>query len=463
MIPCSLQKLAEIVNATLILPKVQAGSTPLADRQIVDVSIDSRKKNHDSLFVALKGERFDGHDFVRDAVAAGAVALLVNRHLNTDVPELIVKDTCVALGQLAFWVRQQVSARTVALTGSSGKTSVKEMTAAILGQCGNVLYTRGNFNNAIGVPLTLLRLTPENDFAVIELGTSHMNEIAYTVDLTRPQTVLVNNLSAAHLQGLGSLEGVAKAKGEIFTGLTPEGIAVINADSHDLPRWQPTIGNRKIWRFSLQQAAGSDFFASDVVPGYKGTHFMLHTPFGQAPVSLPLPGLHNVANALAATALAMSVGATLAEVQQGLAALQALPGRLFPLQLAQGKLLLDDSYNANVGSMTAAARVLATMPGYRVMAVGDMAELGDEAEDCHRQVGEAIRLAGIDKVLSVGLFSEQLSGASGYGEHFVDQAAMVARLSALLSEHKTITILVKGSRSAAMENVVRKLQETALC
>ncbi len=464
MIPCTLKKLAEVIDAQLILNDVPANLTLSLDNLLIhQISTDSRLLTHDSLFVALQGECFDGHDFTEAAVAAGAVALLVSQCRQSHIPQLQVKDTRLALGKLAAWVRQQVPAHIVALTGSSGKTSVKEMTAAILRQCGNVLYTSGNFNNDIGVPLTLLRLTTDHDFAVIELGANQINEIAYTVNLTRPHTALVNNLSAAHLQGFGSLAGVAKAKGEIFSGLAPEGIAIINADSHDWPNWQATIGNRKVWRFSLYPAAGIDFFASDLIPRQQATHFTLHTPFGEVPVSLTLPGLHNVANALAAAALAMSVGASLTAVYQGLSRLQALPGRLFPLQLSEGKLLLDDSYNANVGSMTAAARVLALMPGYRVMAVGDMAELGHEAEDCHRQVGEIIRLAGIEKVLSVGSFSQHLSTASGHGEHVVDQAAMVARLSALLSEHQTITILIKGSRSARMENVVRALQEKTLC
>jgi UDP-N-acetylmuramoyl-tripeptide--D-alanyl-D-alanine ligase len=360
-------------------------------------------------------------------------------------------------------VRQQVPARVVALTGSSGKTSVKEMTAAILRECGEVLYTAGNFNNDIGVPLTLLRLEPQHDFAVIELGANHIGEIAYTTALTRPQTALVNNLAAAHLEGFGSLAGVAQAKGEIFTGLPADGVAIINADNNDWPHWQSMLGGKTVWRFSPQAAEGVDFFADDVRVNGAGTQFTLHSPFGTAEIALPLPGRHNVANALAATALAMSVGATLEAVRQGLKQLQAVPGRLFPVALAEGKLLLDDSYNANVGSMTAAAQVLAEMPGYRVMVVGDMAELGAEAEECHRQVGEAARQAGVDKVISVGGLSRVLSEASGNGEHYQDKTAVIARVAELLSEHAVITVLIKGSRSAAMEQVVRALQEKAPC
>lgn len=458
MIKVSLHFLSTLLNAEYIM-----GDKARDNVDITEVTIDTRQVTAGCLFVALKGERFDGHDFAEDAVAAGAGALLVSKRLLVGAPQLVVKDTRLALGQFAAWVRQQVPARVVALTGSSGKTSVKEMIAAILRQCGKVLYTAGNFNNDIGVPLTLLRLTPEHDFAVIELGANHVGEIAYTTDLSRPESALVNNLSAAHLEGFGSLAGVAQAKGEIFAGLPANGTAIINADSHDWPHWQETLHNKRVWRFSPHAAEDIDFYASDVRITPQTTYFTLHSPFGTVDIELPLPGRHNIANALAAAALAMSVGADLAAVRQGLTQLQAVPGRLFPIQLAAGQLLLDDSYNANVGSMTAAAQVLAEMPGYRVMVVGDMAELGDTAVDCHRQVGEAVKQAGVDKVLSVGTLSQALSDASGCGEHFQDKSAIAARVSELLLEHPVITVLIKGSRSAAMENVVRALQEKASC
>ncbi|MCG8707490.1 UDP-N-acetylmuramoyl-tripeptide--D-alanyl-D-alanine ligase [Brenneria sp. 4F2] len=453
MMSISLRQIASILSAKLIGESVE----------IDEVSTDTRKLKAGCLFVALKGEKFDAHDYAEEAVKNGAAALLVSKRLPVELPQLLVPDTRLALGKLAGWVREQSSARVVALTGSSGKTSVKEMTAAILRQCGNVLYTAGNFNNDIGVPLTLLRLTPEHQFAVIELGANHIGEIAYTTDLVRPESALVNNLAAAHLEGFGSLAGVAQAKGEIFAGLPADGVAIINADSNDYPHWQTVLNHKTLWRFSPQAANDVDFFASDVRVCAQGTRFSLHTPFGQLEVMLPLPGRHNVANALAAAALAMSVGASLASVKAGLAQLKAVPGRLFPVVLAEDKLLLDDSYNANVGSMTAAAQVLAEMPGYRVMVVGDMGELGEQAAECHRQVGEAARAAAIDKVLSVGTLSELIGQASGNGEHFQSKAALVSRLRALVSEHKIISILVKGSRSTAMEQVVRALQENATC
>ena len=413
MISVTLSQLTDILN----------GELQGADITLDAVTTDTRKLTPGCLFVALKGERFDAHDFADQAKAGGAGALLVSRPLDIDLPQLIVKDTRLAFGELAAWVRQQVPARVVALTGSSGKTSVKEMTAAILNQCGNTLYTAGNLNNDIGVPMTLLRLTPEYDYAVIELGANHQGEIAWTVSLTRPEAALVNNLAAAHLEGIGS---------------------------------------RKVWCFS-PNAANSDFTATNIHVTSHGTEFTLQTPTGSVDVLLPLPGRHNIANALAAAALSMSVGATLDAIKAGLANLKAVLGRLFPIQLAENQLLLDDSYNANVGSMTAAVQVLAEMPGYRVLVVGDMAELGAESEACHIQVGEAAKAAGIDRVLSVGKQSHAISTASGVGEHFSDKTALIARLKSLIAEQQVITILVKGSRSAAMEEVVRALQENGTC
>ncbi|MCW6033171.1 UDP-N-acetylmuramoyl-tripeptide--D-alanyl-D-alanine ligase [Pantoea sp. JK] len=453
MIPVSLNTLAEI----------SGGQLHGADLTIADVTTDTRKVTAGSLFVALVGERFDAHDFANDAIANGAQALLVSKLLKVTVPQVVVADTRIAFGQLAAWVRQQAKARVVALTGSSGKTSVKEMTAAILRQCGETLYTAGNLNNDFGVPMTLLRLTKEHAYAVIELGANHQGEIAYTTDLVRPETALVNNLAAAHLEGFGSLAGVAKAKGEIFGGLPVHGTAIVNADSNDLANWQSQLVDKTLWRFSPQPLADAEFRASEIVLRADATLFTLHTPRGDIAVELPLPGRHNIANALAAAALALSVDAPLTAIKVGLKTLQAVPGRLFPIRLAANQLLLDDSYNANVGSMTAAAQVLGDMPGYRVMVVGDMAELGDEAELCHRQVGDAAKAAGIDCVLSTGTLSQLIGESSGKGEHFATKTALTERLRTLLSEHQDITILVKGSRSAAMEQVVQSLQEKGTC
>lgn len=453
MITFSLETLAAITGGELIGENVR----------ISEVTTDTRKVTAGSLFIALSGERFDAHDFIDQAAGQGAAALLVSRPLSTDIPQVRVSDTRIALGQIAAWVRQHASARVVALTGSSGKTSVKEMTAAILRQCGETLYTAGNLNNDIGVPLTLLRLTPQHQYAVIELGANHQGEIAYTTALTSPEAALINNLAAAHLEGFGSLAGVAKAKGEIFAGLPEKGIAIVNLQSHDLSGWQPQLADKTLWRFTAEGNENSEFYTSDLQMTAQGSRFTLHTPRGAIAITLPLPGRHNIANALAAAALALAVDAPLDAIQAGLSQLQAVAGRLFPVVLTPGQLILDDSYNANVGSMTAAVNVLADMPGYRVFVVGDMAELGEQSVQCHRDVGQAARDAGIDKVLSVGTLSRDISETSGVGEHFSEKTALTERLRNLLSEHAAMTILIKGSRSAAMEQVVQSLQEKGTC
>lgn len=453
MIPFSISTIAPVLNANHIGQDVVVQS----------IITDSRNVSINSLFIALQGKLFDAHDFAEQAIASGAIALLVNYQLQLDVPQLVVADTYRALGLLGAWVRQQVSTRVVALTGSSGKTSVKEMTAAILSQRGRVLATLDNFNNHIGVPLTLLRLTPKDDFAVIELGANHPGEIAWTTRLVKPETVLVNNISAAHLEGFGSLAGVAKAKGEIFYGLSAHSKVILNADSHDWPQWQDMLSLQSIWRFSLQITDCIDFFASDIQSNQYGVRFTLHSPQGICLVHLNLLGQHNVANALAASALALSVGVDLAAVVEGLAQFKALPGRLFPIYLGLDQVLLDDSYNANIGSMAAAIQVLADMPGYRVFVVGDMGELGNESVKYHRQVGEIVTKSNIDKVLSIGRLSRLIGEISGCYEHFQEQSALLYRLIHLLSEQAHITILVKGSRSAAMEQIVHAIWEKVSC
>jgi len=445
------------------LARVTAGELIGKDVTLSHITSDTREVIEGSLFVALIGERFDAHQFAEKAISAGASVLLVNRRLDVAVTQIVVEDTRIAFGKIGAWVREQVPAKVVGLTGSSGKTSVKEMTAAILKLCGETLYTKGNLNNDFGVPMTLLRLTPEHRFAVIEMGANHQGEIAYTTHLVKPEVALVNNLAAAHLEGFGSIEGVAKAKGEIFQGLPSQGIAILNAESNDRDNWQPVLKDKHVLTFSATEQGRDDYFATDVSVTVEGTAFRLHTPQGTCEVVLPLPGQHNIANALAAAALSQSVGAPLEAIKQGLATLNAVPGRLYPIKLSESVLLLDDSYNANVGSMTAAAHVLSSMPGYRIMIAGDMGELGDDTESCHRQVGKALHQAGVDKVLTVGQYSQWIAQESQVGEVFASKLALAERARQLIQEHQVVTLLVKGSRSAAMEEIVMILQEKDAC
>ncbi|OCF97267.1 UDP-N-acetylmuramoyl-tripeptide--D-alanyl-D-alanine ligase [Gilliamella apicola] len=448
MIPLVIKQIATIVNGTSYY-------IPDEELTIREICTDSRKITDQSLFIALVGEKFDGHLFAKQAIDDGAIAVIVNRKIDNDVPQIVVNDTYIALGQLAEFVRDQSTAKFVALTGSSGKTSVKEMTANILQQCGETLYTQGNFNNDIGVPLTLLRLKKQDQFAVVELGANHIGEIAYTTRLVKPNSALINNIALAHIEGFGSLEGVATAKGEIFEGLADNGIAIINLESCS-DRWLAMLKNKTVWTFSIHNSA-ADFYASNIEI-MDQTTFTLHTPIGDSEITLPLVGEHNISNAIAASALAISVGASLTQVKNGLAASKPVKGRLYPVRLNQTQLIWDDCYNANVGSMSAAIQVLATQPGYKVLVVGDMAELGNDANIYHQQIGELAKQQNIDCVVSVGQLSELISQFSGVGHHFIDKQCAVDYLLNLLRLHPTLTMLVKGSRSAKMEDLIVEIQ-----
>lgn len=451
MIPLSLQDIAKVLGGQLL------GE----ERTIAAVSSDSRQIPADCLFVALKGERFDGHSFCAQAVADGAAALLVSEPLPVAVPQVVVPDTRYGLGQLGAMVRNRVAPKVIAITGSCGKTTVKEMCAAILSQRGSVLATQGNLNNEIGVPLTLLRLTPEHQFAVLELGANHPGEIAWTTSLARPDVALINNVAAAHLEGFGSLQGVALAKSEIFTGLVDQGVAVVNADSEFYSHWRADLEPNLI-SFGLENRR-ADVLARDIERDALGCHrFTLVTPLGEMDVHLPIPGRHNISNALAATAATLPLGMTLPMIKRGLEMMQPVKGRLCIQQLP-GVTLIDDTYNASVESVLAAIDTLAAMPGYRVLVFGDMGELGQEAEAQHRRVGQHARLAGLDAVYTVGSLAA-LSAEEAQGRHFADKPALFAALGDLLQQQPAITLLAKGARSSRMEEViafVKNLKEQA--
>ena len=459
MITLSLSQIASILEAQLISD---------GNVTVENVSTDSRKAVNHGLFFALKGENFDAHDYVIKAAEQGCIAAVVEHPIDGNIAQLIVKDSRLALGQLAKWLREKINPKVVAMTGSSGKTTVKEMTAAILQQSAvdfdDVLFTQGNFNNDIGVPLTLLRLTEKHKFAVIELGANHIGEIAYTTALAQPDVALVNNVMAAHLEGFGSLEGVATAKGEIFRGLTQHGVAIINKAHNYSQKWQADIGDHAVQYFAYDDPQ-ADYYAENIVFSEQGTAFVLHTPQGNVQIDSPYLGEHNVSNALAATALAMNVGATLAQVKKGLETPLLVKGRLFPIVPCKNLLLLDDSYNANVGSMKSAISVLQKYSAFRVFVVGDMAELGDNAPLCHQDVGEFARAAKLDLVISFGRDSAAIS-AVNLGRHFTDKKELVAYLTPIIKQQLTqqkVVVLVKGSRSMKMEDVIDLLKDNFLC
>ncbi|MBT0585521.1 UDP-N-acetylmuramoyl-tripeptide--D-alanyl-D-alanine ligase [Alteromonas oceanisediminis] len=454
MIPVYLTWVAEQTNGTLV------GD----DLLINSVTTDSRQLEKGDLFLALSGANFDGHGFVSQAEAAGASAVIVSQPpTQLGIPYILVEDTHTALGQLAAAVKREVAPKTVAITGSSGKTTVKEMVAAILQRRGSVLSTAGNFNNDIGVPLTLLRLEKHHEFAVMELGANHLGEIAYTVNLVQPDVATIINAAASHLEGFGSLFGVARAKSEIFKCLSAEGIAVLNADSQFLQYWQGKLKRDTVLTFSQDADQGADFYATDVSLGLDGcAAFVLNTPQGTVSVNLNIPGVHNIANALAAAALAVNVGASLEDVREGLASMQQVKGRLNVKQISTQVRILDDTYNANVASVKAGIDLLSTFSGLRVLVLGDMAELGEKARHYHQIVGEHALEKGIDRVLTLGVLSQHASSAMGSaGAHFSEIEKLIESLSeALVFEQRDITILVKGSRSSKMERVVTAIEES---
>ncbi|HHF6038366.1 TPA: UDP-N-acetylmuramoyl-tripeptide--D-alanyl-D-alanine ligase [Haemophilus influenzae] len=457
MIKLSTVQLAQILQAKLIGDE---------NVQVEEINTDTRKSVSNSLFFALKGEKFDAHQYLDQAVSQGALALVVQQENSSiSVPQLVVKDTRIALGELAKWLREKINPRTVAMTGSSGKTTVKEMTASILQHTAAdseaVLFTNGNFNNDIGVPLTLLRLTEKHRFAVIELGANHQNEINYTTKLVQPNAALINNIAPAHLEGFGSLAGVVQAKGEIYRGLTKNGVAIINAEHNHLDIWQKEISNHAIQYFN-----GKDYSVKNVQGNEQGSTFTLVSPQGEIDISLPYLGEHNIKNALAATALAMNVGATLADVKAGLEQRSQVKGRLLPIQVTPNLLLLDDTYNANKDSLCAAIDVLKSYDAFLILCVADMKELGENSLAIHREVGQYVNLVNLDLVCSYGNESAVISEAF-LGKHFTDKTEMVDFLVPLienqLQQNKKVVVLGKGSRSMKMEDVIYSLKDKIKC
>ncbi|NCB61002.1 MAG: UDP-N-acetylmuramoyl-tripeptide--D-alanyl-D-alanine ligase, partial [Gammaproteobacteria bacterium] len=387
------------------------------------------------------------------ATTKGAVAAVVSRPLpDSAIPQILVADTRIALGQIAAWVRAQLDLQIVAITGSCGKTTLKEMCAAILQQIAPVLATQGNLNNEIGVPQTLLRLTPHERYAVVELGANHPGEIAWTTSLVKPDVAVINNVAAAHLAGFGSLRGVAVAKTEIFSGLSESGTAVINADSEFYDWWREILSVRTL-SFGLENPK-ADFRAENITQDEQGiARFTLISPLGQTEIQLPIPGIHNVSNALAAAAVTTSLGVSLEQVQSGLANMLPVKGRFCVQKLSDDLTLIDDTYNASVQSVMAAIDTLSVMPGYRVLAFGDMGELGADAASLYRQIGEHARLKKLDAVLTVGELSRHTAEAAG-GRHFSDKDGLNLALQELMQQQRPVTILAKGARSARMEDVV---------
>jgi UDP-N-acetylmuramoyl-tripeptide--D-alanyl-D-alanine ligase len=441
------------------LAQICGGTLQGQDVEFSALSIDSRSIKMGELFVALKGPSFDGHAFVKAAEQGGAVALLVEQFVESDLPQVIVKDSRRALGELASAWRMQYQIPVIAVTGSNGKTTVKEMLASILSQQGKVLATKGNLNNEIGVPLTLMRINSEHRYAVIEMGANHHGEIRYLTNLAKPTVALLNNAGPAHLEGFGDIAGVAKAKGEIFEGLQKDGVAIINADDKYTAVWDSICAAIAHQHFGINHPA--DVSATDLHPvDGAGYRFKLHAGSTSVDVMLPLPGRHNVMNALAASAAAIAAGATLTSVKDGLQALAAVGGRLQVKQNSAGVTVIDDTYNANPASLQAGLDVLnESESGEKILVLADMGELGEHALSMHQQMGEQAKSCGVDRLFTFGEMAQHSAQAFGdRASHFATQDELIGELkSALTVSGKRATVMVKGSRSMQMERVVAAL------
>ncbi len=425
------------------------------DRMVCGVGIDSRSLRARELFIALRGERFDGHDFVVAGGERGAAGAMVERGVDASLPQILVEDTFAGLTDFAAAWRGRCRPAMVALTGSNGKTTTRAMLVSVLGRRLKVLATHGNLNNHIGVPLTLLALREEHQAAVIELGASHPGEILRLGELVRPAVALVLNAGPAHLEGFGSVDGVARAKGELFETLPEDGVGVVNADDAYADYWCDLLKRRRTVTFGLDCAAGVD------VGGRLSDRGMEIVIEGEARCLHPaLPGRHNLRNALAAAAVAYSLDVGFDDIIAGLEAVRAVPGRLCALAGVGGMQLLDDSYNANPGSLEAALETLGEYGGERWLVLGDMAELGADAMRWHIKAGRCAARCGVARLFTLGALSRAAAdGFDGTAECFDSCEALIARLAAALRETDApgVTILVKGSRSARMERVVQTL------
>lgn len=438
---------------------------PAGDARFIGCATDSRRITREQLFVALPGPRFDGHDFVVEAARRGASCALLQRPVDCAIPSIRVSATRQALCDLACVWRQRFRLPVVAVTGSNGKTTVKEMLSSILSCNAPVLATAGNLNNDIGVPLTLFGLDRRHRYAIIEIGASGPGEVRRLAALSRPQVAVITQCAEAHLAGFGSLDGVAQAKAEIYEALGPEGAAVINADDPYADYWRSAAAGHRQLDFSLSAPAAVRAERWRPEPRTLHSRFTLHTPDAEAPLRLPLPGRHNVMNALAAAAAACALGVDIEQIAAGLAATPQVAGRLQPRPGRQaGVTVLDDSYNANPASLQAALEVLSLCPGDHWLVLGDMAELGARGLELHVRGVQAARAGGVQRLFAVGGASARALPSFGPGaRHFADTEALLAGLDRQLQERgqQAVTILVKGSRAMQMDTVVARLLREA--
>ena len=451
---------ALIGNMTLSLLAQELGGELLGEDVIFsNVSTDTRSLKHGDLYLALVGENFDGNNFIKEAERAGAGSAVISRQVVSQVPSLKVTDTHAALAKIANMNRQRSAAKIIAVTGSQGKTTVKEMLGSILNNSADCLATEANLNNTIGVPLTLLNLELQHEYAVIEMGANGADEIAFSVAATEPDIALITNASPAHIEGFGSLQGIVTAKGEIIDGLKSDGVMVLNADDTYVDDWSARAEGKRTVRFGYEKAAGdAQYFASRVVVENDGTsNFILHSPQGEQELNIRFLGKHNVLNAVAASAVAMEAGASLTDVKEGLAKLNPLSGRLSRLSGVNGCHLIDDSYNASPGSFFAAIDVLSRLSGQKILVMGDMKELGIDTDSAHSSIGKYAADAKLDALWGTGEKSKlAIDAYTGKGRHFENKEKLIVGL--LDITNSDLTVLIKGSRGAKMNEVVTALK-----
>jgi len=420
-------------------------------------SIDSRTLKQGNLFIALRGERFDGHSFINAAQKKGASAAMVQSSVDVEnLPLLIIEDTKQAMGRLAGYWRDNFSIPLLAVTGSNGKTTVKEMIGSILGLNASVLVTRGNLNNDIGVPITLFGLGREHHYAVIEMGANHAGEIAWLSRLARPTVALITQCAPAHLEGFGSIEGVARAKAEIFSGLDPAGTAILNADDNYFNFWMDTTSQFRQLSFGIKNKA--DVTATDIRfdSASAKTTFLMHTPGSSVAISLALVGEHNVMNALAAATCCLAVGIPVSHIKTGLEQVVTVSGRMQLKLTPEGARIFDDTYNANPVSLQAGLKVMSSMPGRKWLLLGDMGELGEHSTDLHREAGEMAREYGMERLYALGDLSKHAVDGFGSGaRHFNGTDELLDVISTELTADTTL--LVKGSRRMGMDRIVKFL------
>lgn len=430
------------------------------DVAISSVSIDTRAIKPGQLYVAIKGHNFDGNEFVAEAAQAGAVGAIVHQGIATTIPHIVVDDTRLALAELAGVWRKKATVSVVGITGSNGKTTVKEMVAAILSVNGKTLFTQGNLNNEIGVPLTLLRLNEQHRYAVIEMGANHSGEIEYSSQYAQADVAIITNVGAAHIEGFGSVDGVAKAKGEIIQTLKQDGVAVLNRDDVYFDYWKSTAGTRKVISFGMDGRADvtAHSIKAEIVDHAFATTFELVAPEGALAVQLKLAGRHNVVNALAAASACLALGIDLQQIKQGLESVKPVTGRLQSLVSRLGNIVIDDTYNANSASLIAGLDVLANCEGRHWLVLGAFGELGAESPKIHEQMGGVIKSSGVVRLLAVGSDARNTVKAFGEGATFFDtQNDLIEVLRQELKGDEAI--LIKGSRAQRMENVVAALVE----